>query len=104
MPSATLRWLHEFEGGDDFLFGRFLADPTTFDFRNSGVALGFDNTSSTIFAVPLEKVDADYGNLLIGVTALLPNQFSVNLRLNRTIGLDNFDHTYYSLTLRRDFN
>jgi len=104
VPSATFRWLHEFEEGEDVLFGRFLADPSSFDFSNSGVVVAGVDNDATIFTVPLEKVDANYGNVRVGVAALFANQLSANLSVSRTVGLNDFDHTYFSLTLRRDFN
>jgi uncharacterized protein with beta-barrel porin domain len=103
IPRATIRWLHEFEEGDDSLLGRFVADPTSFDFRATNVNVMPGDVGSTIFKVPLEKVDSNYGNLSLGVSALLPHQFSVNANISNTLGLRDFNHSYFSLTLRRDF-
>lgn len=102
IPQARLNWVHEFEDGDRQLRGRFLADTSTLDFRESGVQLT-NGSGSNLFSVPLERLDADYGNLLIGINALLPNQFSVNASLNKTLGISDFDHLYWSLSARKDF-
>ncbi len=102
IPQARLSWVHEFESGDRVMRGRFLADTSTLDFTDSGLQISAGG-GSTLFNVPLEQLDADYGNLLIGVNALLPNQFSLNASLNRVLGIQGFDHTYWSLSARKDF-
>ena len=103
IPRVSARWVHEFENGDEQLFGRFLADTSSIDFQQSGVVIGDTRNGSTIFTIPLENVDSNYGNISIGATALLPNQFSVNLSVSETIGLSNLNHRYVSIALRRDF-
>lgn len=102
IPQARLNWIHEFESGDRQLFGRFLADTSSFDFSDSGVQVG-GGLGSNIFSVPLERLDADYGNLLLGVNLLFPHQISVNASINRTLGITGFDHSYWSLSARKDF-
>ena len=102
IPQLRLSWIHEFESGDRALQGRFLADTSTFDFQESGLQISRLG-GSTLFNVPLEQLDSNYGNLLLGINALLPNQFSVTASLNRTIGFRDFNHTYLSVSARKDF-
>jgi len=103
IPRANLRFIHEFEGGDDTLRGRFLVDTSSFDFVQSGLDVFQSENGATIFNVPLEKIESNYGNILVGATALFPNQFSASFSVNKTLGINDFSHMYYSLTLRKDF-
>jgi len=102
IPQLRLSWVHEFENGDRVLRGRFLADTSSFDFQHSGLQF-IPGSGSTIFDVPLENLDSDYGNILFGLNALLPNQFSLNASLNKTLGFGSIDHTYFILSARKDF-
>ncbi len=101
IPQSRFSWVREFEDGNRFMTGRFLADTSTLDFTQSGVELGAPG--SRLFRVPLEQLDQSYGNILLGVNLLFPRQLSVNASLNKTIGITGFDHTYWSLNARKDF-
>ncbi len=101
IPQVKFSWVHEYESGSRFMTGRFLADTSTLDFEQSGIELG--DAGSKLFRVPLEQLEKDYGNVLLGVNALLPGQFTLNTSINRTVGITGFDHTYWSLSARKDF-
>ncbi len=101
IPQARINWVREFEDDNRFMTGRFLADTSTLDFSQSGIEIG--GPGSRLFRVPLERLDKSYGGVLIGINALLPNQISLSTSLNKTLGISGFDHTYFSLTARKDF-
>ena len=101
IPQAKVSWVHEFESGSRFMTGRFLADTSTLDFKQSGIELGA--AGSGLFRVPLEQLDTDYGNLSLGLNLLFPNQITLNMSVNQTLGISDFDHTYWSLNARKDF-
>ena len=101
IPQARVNWVREFEDDERFLTGRFLADTSTLDFSQSGVEIGA--AESNLFRVPLESLDTSYGGALLGLSALLPNQLSLSSSINRILGISGFDHTYFSLTVRKDF-
>jgi len=101
-PELSLRWQHEFNQGDPrSLTGRFLSNPDQFNLDGSNMIR--DNYDKMRFSVPLEQPDGDYGAVKFGVSAHLANGFTANASASKTIGLKDFDHTYYSLILRKDF-
>ncbi len=101
VPYGGLTWYHEFEDKDDSLRVRFLNDPFSVDFSQSGLnAPG--GGGATIFEVPLDDVDTNYGNISLGGTLLYPNGLSLNFGINTVVGLDSTDSVYYTVGARKD--
>ncbi len=102
LPHASLSWLHEFDDGEDNLRARFLHDPFSIDFTQSGLDVS-DGAVPTIFKVPLDDNDHDYGRLGLGLSVLFPRGLTFYFIVNKLLGLDDIDHEHYSLGLRKDF-
>ncbi|MFT5135260.1 MAG: outer membrane lipase/esterase [Arenicella sp.] len=102
VPSFGLSWSNEFEDGSEFLTARFIEDPFSFDFVQSGIG-GSAGALPTIFQVALDPNDSSYGRAQLGVNVLLPNSWSFNFVVNKTLGLEAIDFEYYSLGMRKSF-
>ncbi len=102
VPSASLSWIHEFEDGEDSLRARFLNDPFSIDFSQSGINAAGGGIP-TIFEVPLDDTDSNYGRVGLGLNALFPHGMTVFFNVNKTIGLDNIDQEYFTLGIRKNF-
>lgn len=100
IPQVSLAWLHEFDDGEDSLRGRFVNDPFSVDFSQSG--LNTNGIVPTIFEVPLDDSDSDYGRLGVGVNVLLSHGLSINFQANKLLGLEDIDLEYYVLGIRKD--
>lgn len=99
IPQASLAWIHEFDGGEDNLRARFVNDPFSVDFSQSGL----NGTSvPTIFEVPLDDSDTDFGRLGLGVNVLLANGLTLNFHANKLLGLEDIDLQYYVFGIRKD--
>lgn len=100
IPQASLAWLHEFDEGDGNLRGRFVNDPFSVDFSQSG--LNTDGIVPTIFEIPLDDNDSDYGRLGLGVNVLLADGLTLNFHANKILGLEDIDLEYYVFGIRKD--
>ena len=100
IPQASLSWLHEFKDGDGKLRGRFVNDPFSVDFSQSG--LHTDGVVPTIFEIPLDDTDSDYARLGLGVNVLLADGLTLNFQANKLFGLQDIDLEYYVMGVRKD--
>ena len=103
VPSLSLSWLHEFEENNDSLRARFINDPFSIDFTQSGISGVTDGAAPTIFEVPLDNNDSNYGQLTLGLNVLFPNDVTLYLNANTFLGLEDIDYQFYSIGLRKDF-
>ena len=99
IPHGSFSFYHEFDNEGDSIRARFLNDPFSTNFNQGGL-----NTPprTTTFEIPLDDVDANYGNLGIGSTLLYPNGLSLNFGINAVVGLENVSHVYFSFGVRKD--
>ena len=102
VPSFGLSWSNEFEDGSEFLTARFIEDPFSLNFVQSGIG-GSTGALPTIFQVSLDPNDSSYGRAQLGVNVLLPNSWSFNFVVNKTLGLEAISFEYYSLGMRKSF-
>lgn len=97
VPFVGLNWFHEFNDDSDALRVRFLNDPFSVDFNQSG----FDDTFSTIFEIPLDSVDINYGRVNVGMNLLLSDGWNFYLTVGKYLNLRNSRQTDYAVGLRK---
>ena len=86
VPRANLEWVHEFIDDDEFVNGSFLQDPT--------------GTSFDLFT---DRVDTDYFNLRVGVSAQFAKGTSAYLDYRKLLGYSDLDIDAFSAGVRMDF-
>ena len=79
-PYLTLNWMHEFENNNPSIISKYVNDPF-----------------NTIFVIPTASPTRDYGVVMVGSTATLPNNLSGFAQFSAAFGLR--DQTNYGIVL-----
>lgn len=92
VPSLGISWFHEFDDTQEALRVRFLNDP---------FSLGFDERFSTVFDIPLNDIDVNYGRLNLGTSLLLSNGWNFYINAGSYLGWEATSQTQYTLGVRK---